>query len=860
MKSCLLRFWVGWASILLPSTAYSQAIQVSLPDTAVAQSVTSITIPIHVSSLTSRNVLFYQAVIVFDKTILRATGGSSVGTLSEPFGQPTVDVSVEGEILIGGSGNTPLSGAGALVNLSFDVLGEPGDMTDLRFAGFIFNTGIPPSNTVSGRFTVLLAMEPGITVSPSSHDFGNVFIGSTLTRAFRIGNVGSVALEVMQTNLSGPDNDQFDIVSGQAPFTVMPGDSQNLVVSFDPVSQGDKSAALQIISNDPNQGALTVPLSGMGVLPSDPDIAVRPVTLDFGEVPIDSAAIQSLTIANQGEGTLIVDSTQLIGADAEQFIIKGSSPPFTVAPADSDVFKISFEPRTVGLKSTRLRIVSNDPDEETVEVLMTGTGVGMVEITPRFILPQNGDIVCGDSILTEVGIVVTGGVSPFEIACTVNEVIGVQEKSMFFAKVPLALGSNPLVATCTITDAVGARDTVSTAIEVFKNPTPVATLKIISPSADTILCDDKVEIISSIRIQGGTPPFKIGCTINDISVDQPDSIFAAIVALAPGNNRIVVSCVVEDSCGLISTSRDTILAFSDPTPPICDLNFDNFPTVTGTLSDFESGIAGFEIIEIRNRTLTIDSFAVGDPVVNFVLEKIDPNLSAGFNFKVSNRAGCFVICDPIDVTLTPANSPCNFDFTIPERERYLYIENHGLDRIQMRINQSEFDLVSSNFQGRIEGNRRLIPLHGDLSFDISGLLVTGLNSISLTCEGPAESFATILITDVLINEEVQLLEANPILPDEFSLAQNYPNPFNPNTQIEFEIAETTPQGTHVQLRIFNLLGELVRVLLDEVKQPGRYRLAWDGFDARGQRVSSGIYLYQLHAGSFRQTRRMILLR
>ena len=90
-----------------------------------------------------------------------------------------------------------------------------------------------------------------------------------------------------------------------------------------------------------------------------------------------------------------------------------------------------------------------------------------------------------------------------------------------------------------------------------------------------------------------------------------------------------------------------------------------------------------------------------------------------------------------------------------------------------------------------------------------------------------------------------------------SLAQNRPNPFNPTTTIEF----TVKDRTDVQLRIYNVAGQLVRTLVDEVKSPGEVHTAtWDGRNDAGQSVSSGVYFYKLVAGNFVQTKKMVLLK
>jgi hypothetical protein len=88
------------------------------------------------------------------------------------------------------------------------------------------------------------------------------------------------------------------------------------------------------------------------------------------------------------------------------------------------------------------------------------------------------------------------------------------------------------------------------------------------------------------------------------------------------------------------------------------------------------------------------------------------------------------------------------------------------------------------------------------------------------------------------------------------LAQNYPNPFNPATRIEFGLRESV----RVSLRIYDATGRLVRVVSEEQLSPGRYARIWDGRDANGSGVASGVYFYRLDAGSFAETKKMVLLR
>ncbi len=88
-------------------------------------------------------------------------------------------------------------------------------------------------------------------------------------------------------------------------------------------------------------------------------------------------------------------------------------------------------------------------------------------------------------------------------------------------------------------------------------------------------------------------------------------------------------------------------------------------------------------------------------------------------------------------------------------------------------------------------------------------------------------------------------------PLDFSLSQNYPNPFNPSTKISWQ----SPVGSHQSLKIYDVLGNEVATLVDEYKEAGTYEVEFDAL-----KLSSGIYFYKLRAGSFVETKKMILLR
>ncbi|GEM_PF-3434967 len=89
-----------------------------------------------------------------------------------------------------------------------------------------------------------------------------------------------------------------------------------------------------------------------------------------------------------------------------------------------------------------------------------------------------------------------------------------------------------------------------------------------------------------------------------------------------------------------------------------------------------------------------------------------------------------------------------------------------------------------------------------------------------------------------------------------ALCQNCPNPFGAQTSIFYQLKSSD----RVTIKIYNALGQAVKTLVDEVKPAGVYRTEWDGRDANGMEVSSGIYLYKMNSGTFGSTKKMVVLK
>ena len=145
-------------------------------------------------------------------------------------------------------------------------------------------------------------------------------------------------------------------------------------------------------------------------------------------------------------------------------------------------------------------------------------------------------------------------------------------------------------------------------------------------------------------------------------------------------------------------------------------------------------------------------------------------------------------------------------------------------------------------------------LDGTLRFD----------SIQLTYSQGSSLFGTFYFDDLQLAEilPVSVAEETGLFPERFVLHQNYPNPFNPVTTILYEL----PEQAYVKLIVYDVLGRKVKVLVDEVIQPGHKTVIWDATDDTGKHMSTGTYIYRISAGflrkagNFTQSHKMILLK
>ena len=214
----------------------------------------------------------------------------------------------------------------------------------------------------------------------------------------------------------------------------------------------------------------------------------------------------------------------------------------------------------------------------------------------------------------------------------------------------------------------------------------------------------------------------------------------------------------------------------------------------------------------------------------------------------------------VNVALANATALSGFGFEILyDADKFEYVESAASEQDLLKSGGAETPLFLAH---PVEAGQLVIA-----NAVIDGAPVSGNGEVvSLTFKvlQEFEENARFEIADGIVFDHEQL--PNPVValgslsvestPTEFALLQNFPNPFNPETTIKYNLAE----GTNVSLRIYNVVGQVVRTLVAEPQSAGRYTVRWNGSDDRGVSVSSGIYFYELRSNGFQDVKKLMLLK
>jgi hypothetical protein len=318
---------------------------------------------------------------------------------------------------------------------------------------------------------------PLALLSPSNINFGSVPVGTTPTQVITLTNIGTSignqGLQISNIGVSGNNIPEFPLSADTCPSGLAPGASCGFSITFTPSATGTFSAAVNITDNSGNlSGAVqTIPLTGTAT-PAAPLLNISPTALAFAAQAVGSTSgNQTVTVVNQGSGTLNISGITVSGSGASSFGIvpAGSSPcpsSGTLASAANCTVTINFSPSSSGTKSASLSLSDNAAGSPQT-VSLTGTAVASAITLSASSLtfgaqpagtassPQN--VTLSNPGTTSLGIsgIILNGTNPTDFIETNNcpQSLGVSASCVITVKFdPSATGSSSRTASISISD------------------------------------------------------------------------------------------------------------------------------------------------------------------------------------------------------------------------------------------------------------------------------------------------------------------------------------------------------------------------------------------------------------------------
>ena len=328
------------------------------------------------------------------------TAQLSASATSVSFGTVATGTTAQKQIVLTNTGNSAVtisSVTTAGTGLSARGVEVPGILNPAESVTLVGSFAPTAVGDITGTITVVsnaansplkLAVtgtgaQPGLSISPSSFNFGSVVDGQTKSQSFTVGNTGTAALAITQLSVSGSGY----TVSGLAtPVTIAAGSNATFSVLFAPTTAGNVPGAVSLVSNTPNSPNV-LSLSGTGAAASV-TLAASPASVSFTNVNAGSSSSKSVTISNTGNTSLTISQ---VSVSAKDFSVSGITTPLALAAGQNASLNVAFHPSAsenitgnITVASTQgantVVAVSGNGVQPTLGITPSGAGFGNVTV------------------------------------------------------------------------------------------------------------------------------------------------------------------------------------------------------------------------------------------------------------------------------------------------------------------------------------------------------------------------------------------------------------------------------------------------------------------------------------------------
>ncbi len=413
--------------------------------------------------------------------------------------------------------------------------------TEGTFSGNITISSNDPNSatsTLSVSVIVQPPPAPAISVPQTAVDFGTVEFAQQVQRTITITNTGTADLEI-----TGIESDVSGLTFDTTMFTLEPGGSQMVTVTFPSSTEGTFSGNITISSNDLERGTQTLSVSVTVQPPPVPAISVPQEGVNFGTIEAGQTGEQTITITNMGTGPL-----EITGIESDVSGLTFDTTMFTLEPNGSRTVTVTFPSSTEGTFSGLINILSNDPDhaEYPVSVYVIVQPPPAPAISVRQTAIDFGTVAFAQPVQQTITIRNTG-TAPLEITGIESDVSGLTFDNTIFTLAPN--GSQTVTVTfpsstegtfsgnITISSNDLERGTQTLSVSVTVQPKPVPAISVRETAIDFGTVEFAQPVQDTITIRNtGTAPLEITGIESDVSGLTFD---ATMFTLAPNGSQMV---------------------------------------------------------------------------------------------------------------------------------------------------------------------------------------------------------------------------------------------------------------------------------------------------------------------------------
>lgn len=725
-------------------------------------------------------------------------------------------------------------------------------------------------------------------------DFFGTRIGQPKTITLSISNLGTAPLQIDSVRILLSTQITTTFVT---PVTVQPNGSIQFPVTYTPTTFGKDSATIRIYSNDPDESTKIVAARGYGI--HGTPVILSPSNYDYAARRVGSSNSWLLTIGNQGGPQLSISSLTTL---TNIFKIDSVGLPLLVDSLGSANVRVWFMPTAATTYTDTLKIASNASNGPVTNIVLTGTG----DVTPvplgqplwTFTVPNNPRTSSNQKLMKAVRAIsdITGDGKPDVVVSCEN----------YFT---MALNGNASVTNDTLwafntyiaNTSAGSIGTTGD----YSHQKALAVADLNQDGYKDVIIGTGGGNEHVYAINGRT-----GQMLWTFGTDHPDSFslgdFTGVDVSTDYNNDgvpdVIAAAAATQSGGvggrrsiyLFNGANGNLLwvsplpGFTHGVTAIGDISGDGIPDVIGTVGEPSykasafSGANGALLWDFSVPTASGGAKEVLAWPVTGQTPDVIVSAFWGPVYRIDGESG------------TQIWSRATGGSGVMQLVRLKDVTGDGIDEILAPllgggiycINGATGDIVWSLPTGNTMGAAAIPDLNSDGFDDVAiavqnqgTMIVKGQDGsqLALYATGTAQTREVAVVPDIDGNNTYEIImggqQGNVALlsggsgvtsvgygptgiPETYELGQNYPNPFNPTTTINI----TLPVLSDVRLTVYDVLGKEVKTFFYEHVPAGTHQIVWDGKNQVGGSVASGVYYYRAHAGTWVQTKSMILLR